>query len=582
MKKTNQFISSILLLSLLLAGCSNEVISTSDEIESTNDGGSEETSTTTLSFDFTQEDLQEEVYDETIISLNGASASFEGLGVSVEGGIITISADGDYVISGTLNEGQLIVEAADDAQVHIVFAGVSITNSSGATVVINRSDKTIITLQDGTSNVLKDGASVTQSEEEPNATLYSASDLVLNGSGELIISANYNHGIYSLDDLRLIDVNISVDANNDAIKGKDVIWASNVTLNLVALGDGLVSSNAEDVSLGNILIENSVVNIQAGLDGIQAENSLQINSGSFNIISGTLMTSEDSGKGLKAVNEIIIESGDFIISAKDDSIHSDTNVIINDGSLSLSSGDDGIHGNASLIINGGDINILESYEGLESAAITLNSGTVHLVSFDDGINGSSGSGESMQADGNVVVVINGGTLIMDASGDGLDSNGSLVMNDGMVIVFGPTNSGNGAIDYNGQFTLNGGTLLALGSSGMAQQASNSTQNTVLINFAGVSAGETVSIVDASGNIIMSVIAIKSFSSIVYSGVNLVNGDYTLVSGGISEAIYSDSVAFSGSIGETTSIGTFTITDTITSYGSSSTQPGGTGTRPSRN
>jgi hypothetical protein len=169
---------------------------------------------------------------------------------------------------------------------------------------------------------------------------------------------------------------------------------------------------------------------------------------------------------------------------------------------------------------------------------------------------------------------------LDASGDGLDSNGSLVMNDGTVIVFGPTNNGNGAIDYNGTFELKGGTLLALGSSGMAEQASTSTQNTVLINFSGVAAGETVSIIDESGNIIVSVVAPKTFSSIVYSGTNLVDGDYILVSGGTTDATYTNNVSTMGNISSYTSIGTFSISQTITSFGSQSAQPGGT--RPSRN
>ncbi len=592
MKTKNLLMSSGLLLSLLLAGCStddttdtsNTDSTTSDDttstvVDLTND--SDSTSTADLSFDFTQEDLRTEVYDAEIITLDGTSASTDGNNVSISGSVITIDTEGDYIITGTLSDGQIIVNATEGEEVHIVLDNASITNTNGSAIVITGGDKVIITLAEGTSNVIKDGSAYVQAEEEPNAAIFSTSDLTFNGTGELVISANYNHGIYSKDDLRLIDVNITIDAANDAIKGKDVVWAQGVTLNITAEGDGIVSSNAESTDVGNVLIADSNITINAGLDGIQAENILEIDSGSYVITSGTLMSGDESGKGLKAVNEIIIDAGDIIITAKDDSIHTNGALTIDAGTITLSSGDDGLHADNSITINGGDITIEESYEAIEASVITLNDGYLDLTSFDDGINGSSGSGsQSMSAESGVSVTINGGTLVMDASGDGLDSNGSLIMNDGTVIVFGPTNNGNGAIDYNGQFTLNGGTLLAVGSSGMAEQASSSTQNSVLINFSGVSAGETVSIIDESGNIIVSVQALKAFNSIVYSGTNLVNGDYILVSGGSTDATYENNISTSGTLSDYTSIGTFSISQTITSFGSSASQPGGT--RPSRN
>lgn len=586
MKKRNLLTSSALLLSLLLAGCSQESITTTETEESnTSESSSNEStstvSTSTLSFDFTQEDLRTDVYDAETITLNGTSAASDGNNASISGGVITISTAGDYVVTGTLSDGQLIVNAAVGEEVHIVLDNASITNSTGSAVVITGGDKVIITLKEGTSNVIKDASTYVQAEEEPNAAIFSSSDLTFNGTGELIIDANYNHAIYSKDDLRLIDVNMTITAENDAIKGKDVVWAQGVTLNITANGDGIVATNTETTEVGNVLIADSDITIKAGLDGIQAENILDIVSGTYNITSGTLMSAEESGKGLKAVNEIIIDGGDFVISAKDDSIHTNGALVINNGTLSLTSGDDGLHADNSITINGGHTTIVESYEGIEAAVITLNDGVVDLTSFDDGINGSSGSGsQSMSSESGVLVTINGGTLVMDASGDGLDSNGSLVMNDGTVIVFGPTNNGNGAIDYNGTFELKGGTLLAVGSSGMAEQASTSTQNTVLINFSGVAAGETVSIIDESGNIIVSVVAPKTFSSIVYSGTNLVNGDYILVSGGTTDATYTNNVSTMGNISSYTSIGTFSISQTITSFGSQSAQPGGT--RPSRN
>ncbi|MBK6647590.1 MAG: carbohydrate-binding domain-containing protein [Anaerolineales bacterium] len=358
--------------------------------------------------------------------------------------------------SGTLNNGQILVESAAEGTVNLILNGADISNTSTSPIFISSADKTIITLADGTQNTLTDGASYTftgADVDEPNATLFSKDDLVINGNGSLTVNANYNNGIASKDYLRIVSGNITVNAVNDGIKGRNYITVKDATITVRAGGDGLQSNNDEDAEKGYILIEGGVFNITAGMDGIQAETRLTINAGTFNIStaggSAVNYEFEESAKGLKAGADVTIAGGAFNIDSADDAIHSNGSLTINGGELQISSGDDGIHADAAITVNNGTLNILKAYEGIESV-ITINGGNIHLNASDDGINGSGGAdgssvngrpGRTVLGSGNAQVFINGSYRYVNAQGDGLDSNGTMAMSGGTVIVNGPTNNG---------------------------------------------------------------------------------------------------------------------------------------------
>lgn len=541
---------------------------------------------------FTQEDLNTDYNPSTVttITLNGDSAFSDGVNAQVDGKVITILDEGEYLIQGSLDNGQIIVSAEATDQVHLILDNASIHSDVASPLVVLQADKTIITLQTNTVNTLEDATTYIQAEEEPNATLYSQDDLTINGTGTLNITAHYNHGIYSKNDLSILDATLVVEANNDGIKGKDLIEIRNATISITANGDGLQSSNAESTDVGSILIESGTFNITSGLDGLQAENRLEIQAGIFNLNTGSLADSESSGKALKALNLVLIQVGTFEVYSYDDAIHSDLDVVISGGSFNLESKDDGIHANHNLSLLGGSVHVLDAYEGLESSNILISGGDHSLVTYDDGINGSNGNDASASANQNDMFAsdgstftITGGTLIVNAQGDGLDSNGSITMSGGTVVVYGPTDSGNGSLDYNAGFVLTGGTLVAVGSSGMAMNVSETTQNSVLVNFSGLSANERLSIVDTNGNIIVSLVLPKSAQSILYTGSNLVNGAYQLVYGGLTRE--SESVVYSGTLSEYTALESISISSSITNVGAASMGQAGQapngGTRPSR-
>ncbi|MEK6264916.1 MAG: carbohydrate-binding domain-containing protein, partial [Clostridium sp.] len=253
------------------------------------------------------------------------------------------------------------------------------------------------------------------------------------------------------------------------------------------------------------------------------------------------------GDGIKASNDtdalkgsIVLEGGTFNIKSEADGINAATEILISGGSFTIEAGNDGIHADEALLITDGKINITKSYEGLESNIITLSGGEINIISTDDGINAAAGSTEDaetkdepLDSTGTSRLNINGGYITVDASGDGLDANGSINMTSGTVTVSGPTTSNNGTLDYDGTFVISGGLLMASGSSGMAQATSEeSTQNSIIMTYTETQkAGTVVRLEDSKGNIVGTVSPKKDYQSIVVSSPELVkDATYTLYSG----------------------------------------------------
>lgn len=603
---------SLLLLAVLifmLAACGNDSVASTDvvlaaqsttalEVEALQTVNTQEIVETEPVFEATavpiiveydKDDLavSEPTNDTATITLNGDSASIEGDGVTVNGSIVTITAAGTYSISGTLNNGQIVVDTQDEETVNLILNGVDITNATSAPIYVSNAEKTVITLADGTENVVTDGPSYVFPDaetDEPNATIFSNDDLTINGSGGLTVNANYNNGIDSDDDLKITGGTITVNAVNDGIKGRDSIAVLDGNITVNAGGDGLQSNNDEDVEKGYVSIEGGTVNVTAVSDGIQAETMLNISGGNIIVVSGggSGRTAADSAKGLKAGVDITIDGGTIVIDTADDAIHSDSSITINGGDIVVASADDAVHSEDTLVINGGNLTVAYSYEGLESDIIVINDGVIHLTSSDDGINvtsGDSGGGESVAS--GKYLEINGGTIFVDAGGDGLDSNGSGTLNGGVVIVNGPTENRNGALDVNGVLQINGGFLIAVGSAGMAQSPSTtSTQYSALVTLPSTqAAGSMLHIESDTGTDILTFVSTKSFETAVISSPDLENGStYLVYTGGSSTGTATNGLYVDGTYTPGTEVSSFTITSMVTgeSSGMGGSRGGGKG------
>lgn len=534
----------------------------------------------------------------TKISLSGSSASISGDGASEKDGTITIQQEGTYVVTGTLNDGRIVVQAADTHKVHIVLKGASIYCADHAALFIKQADKVFLTLADGSENTLGSGSSYHLSDEDSNVdgVIFSRADLTLNGSGKLTVNAKYKHAIVSKDDLIVTGGAYAITAGNGGgLYGKDCVKITNGTFTIQSGTDGIQASNVEQADRGYVYISGGALNITAGTDGIQADTVLRIDGGTFQITSGggsanastdqkgnenpgwgmwgpgskekTAKTEDptdtsDSAKGLKAGVSLSVRGGTFTIDSSDDSVHCNGTVTITGGTFALSSGDDGVHAGDALLIQNGTIAISQSYEGLEGLNVTISGGKIQLTASDDGINSAGGSDTADQGrpgqnqfnvseDSDLFIKMIGGSVTVDAGGDGLDSNGNLIIEGGSVLVSGSTNNGNGALDYEGTAKITGGTVVAAGMSGMAQGFSDSSsQYSILHNFSTtLSESDAITLKDSDGNTLVTYTPAKAYQSVVVSCPDMEKGQtYTLSAGSQSEALTLSSVVTSNSTG----------------------------------
>ena len=505
------------------------------------------------------------------INLMGDYIEASSNNIKIDGSDITILGGGVYVLSGTLNNGTVIVDSEDGAEVRLILNGVGITSSDFSAINIRQSVKTVISLAEGTENVLTDGSVYKEEKlgEESAAAICSKDDLVINGNGNLTVNANSSDGIKANDSLKITGGNIKITSVDDGINANDYIAVLNTSITVNSGGDAIKCEHTEEEK-GFIAFEESVLSVTSGGDGVYASSALYMNETKADIVSGggnenavikhdgfggfgrfgvnNSSTADDtpSTKAIKAGTNIVINGGTFKLDSAEDAIHSDKDVTINKGTFEILSGDDAVHAELNLALEPEAINISKSYEGLEGAYITINGGNIRIVSNDDGINASGENsnggmmmppgmrgGEEKTAEEDIWLTVNDGHIYIETSGDGFDSNGSAVMNGGFLEIYGPENSGNGSIDVgDGGYVLvmNGGSLLAAGSSGMAEHPTENSPQQSLTFYLDETheAGSTIRISDSAGNEIISGASSKRFNWICISTESLTEGEtYTL-------------------------------------------------------
>ena len=220
------------------------------------------------------------------ITLSGSTAQSNGSGVSINNATVTISKEGCYLISGELEDGQIIVDAGDSDKVQLVLDKASIHCSTGSAILVRNADKVKVTLAADSENELSDGTEYQTDDDNPDAALFSKDDLVINGSGSLTVQGNYKHGIAGNDDLVITGGRLTVNSLSHALRGKDSVAILDGTFVLTSQKDGIQASNTEDSTKGWVQIDGGNFTIQSSGDGIQAETNLSIYDGSFTITSG--------------------------------------------------------------------------------------------------------------------------------------------------------------------------------------------------------------------------------------------------------------------------------------------------------
>ena len=441
---------------------------------------------------FTKRDLAGN-YDESEavkITLSGKTAACNSSNVQIEDGVVTIKAAGVYVLSGTFTDGTIVVDAGDDDKVQLVLDGVSITAADYAAIYAKNADKVFVTLAEGAGNSLTVSGDYVQTDDNNvDAVIFAKCDLTLNGTGSLTVKDNTGHGIVSKDDLVVTGGTYTIYSQDHCLNGKD-----------------------------SVRIADGTFNLSCDEDGIHAGN-------------------DDQQDGY-----VYIEGGDINISVGDDAIHAEGLLIITGGDIDVSKSCEGVEGDK-ILVTGGDIDVISSDDGFNAAGGSSGSGDNH-----DGFGGGPGmGGVDMDADNDAYILITGGTININANGDGIDSNGCIGITGGSVYVLGPSDNGNGAMDYGICAAITGGEIVAVGGSGMAQGfGDESTQCSALVNFdEWIDAGETITLTDSDGKEVLSYKVDKKFNSVVISTSDMKQGEtYTLTVGDQSSTFTLDDITYS--------------------------------------
>lgn len=574
------------LLACCISGCSFDSFSKTTT-ETSSETSSSATEITYLNADDMFTDRDKEVgYDEdtaTAITLSDNASSCDSSSVSISDNTITITDEGTYLLTGSLSDGQVIVDA-DDKKVQLVLDSVDINCDTSAALYVKAADKVFVTLASDSENTLSNTNDfVAIDDNNIDAVIFSKDDLTLNGSGTLTVTAKYGHGIVSKDDLVITSGTYQITAAKHALSGKDSVRIADGVLPLDAGTDGIHSENADDDTKGFIYIANGDISITADSDGFDAEETLQVDGGNIEVAAGD--------DGLHADGDLIITDGTINVTKSYEGLEGMT-VTVEDGDISVVSSDDGINasgdGSSGDSSQGGtppekpdDSDFTEdrpeppngfdkndnssadsnSDSNSESKSADLpdenagpgdenggpggsnggpgggNGGPGSGNGGPDGSNGGPGGGMEEATDYNLIQ-ISGGKIYINASGDGIDSNGNLTVTGGEIYVDGPTSGGDGALDCSGTALISGGTVIAVGSSGMAENFdSSSAQGSMITTVSDSMITGDITLTDSEGNTIVSYSPSKEYSSVVISCADPKEGEtYTLVAGDTSTSV----------------------------------------------
>ncbi len=308
--------------------------------------------------------------DSVTITLQGDTASASSDKVTIDGSEITITEEGTYVVSGTLNDGSIVIETADDKKIQLVLNGASIASSDSAAIYVKESDKVFITTVAGTQNTLTNNGEYVQTDDNAvDGVIFSKADLTLNGEGALCITSEYGHGVVSKDDLVVTSGTYDITVSGHGLAGKDSVRIANGDFTLNVAQDAIHTSNSEDAEKGFVYIADGNFQIVAQDDAIHAESKLLIENGNINIT--------ECYEGLEAI-AIDVVGGNINITASDDGLNAaggndqsgnetgwgmmDTNadayVNIAGGVLYVNAEGDGLDSNGNLYVSGGEIYVV--------------------------------------------------------------------------------------------------------------------------------------------------------------------------------------------------------------------------------
>ncbi|WP_311465874.1 carbohydrate-binding domain-containing protein [uncultured Abiotrophia sp.] len=487
-------------------------------------------------------------YDEsraTQITLADQTATVTGQGASFSDQTLTITQTGTYVLTGSGKNIKLVVEAADTDQVHLVFQNLTL-EGEGTLLQINKAQEVVISLAEGSQNALTE--SQASGDEEVKATIHSQVPLTLNGTGNLTLTALTKNALEVEDDLKVLGGTYTVKAANHGFKAEGALAIEAATLTIEAGKDGLHAEHDETTERANISLNPTQLSIAATEDGVDAGNELTIKGGTITV------SQSEEGLEARVIRQL---GGDVTIKSSDDGVNASAGSSSKTSDTSATSKTT----DASATSNTADTSSSASQATTDSATASTSASQATAdpaaTSQVDQANkdknatppsppagqappqggqppqngqgpGGMPPGGQEESDPSLQIILEGGTLTIDAEGDGIDSNGTVSISGGSLVVNGSVQGGNGPLDAAGDITITGGRVWALGTSDMLQGfAQGSTQASITANIAGT-AGQTLIILDAKGKEVARQTASKDFQAVIMSSADLVDGQtYTI-------------------------------------------------------
>ncbi|MDH6354515.1 hypothetical protein M2132_000843 [Dysgonomonas sp. PH5-45] len=552
----------------------------------------------------------------------------QGVEVEADGARVTVTstiADKQvrYLLNGTTPEGMFKIYS--DYKFELALNAVEITNPNGAAINIQSGKKVTVTLIDGTTSCLTDGAKYTATPdgEDEKSTFFSEGQLNFKGQGTLNLQAYYKHAICSDDYIRIKSGNIIVTgAAKDGLHCNDYFRMDGGTLTITSEGDAL------EVEEGYIEINGGTINVNAVGDGLKTSYKGTDLSPYIEVAGGTIdvTVTGDASKAIKSKGDVTIGSGNITLQTTgnayydtDDAdtsssagIKCDGNLLIENGNIGINSsgsGGKGINVDGTLHVKGGNISVVTTgnqyvydrdndtaakaiksdgnltidggyitiqtsrteAEGLESKdTLTINDGTIVINAYDDAINASNH------------IQINGGKVYSySATNDGIDSNGTLTITGGIVFSSGTTAPEEGFDCDQNAFKITGGILIGTGGATSTPTSNLCTQQTVVYSTSGVTAGQMFHLRGSDAAEIVSVKVPRAYNSMtmLISTPHIAQGTgYTIYKNGTMSDDAQDfqGLYTSGTYTPGTSATTFTTSTTsrVTNVGASGGGPGG--------
>ena len=438
----------------------------------------------------------------TRIVLEGDRAAVRGGGGYVIGSQVMITGAGRYVVSGTLDDGNLVVDTDSKSKVWILLCGAEIRCSTDACIRVEQAEKVFLTLAEGSVNRLETLGFGDQAEASGvDGALFSRDDLTLNGSGSLAVRTAGGNGIVSNDDLIIAGGVLSVEAEVDALHANDTLCITDAALTLTAGDDGVALTGEES---GIIL----------------ASGTVRINS---------------ADKGFAAGDSLLMLGGELELNAGSDGINAAGTVRIEDGTLTVTAGDDGIHADSAVEIAGGTLRIPSCREGIEARIIDISGGETDIRPQDDGLNanGNAGGFGGEPGEESRISIRGGSVTVVNETGrdaDGFDSNGDILISGGSVRISMLNSGSTKALDYGdenrGKLSISGGDVIACGSHEAAVDfRPESRQSSILYTvLRGVPGGTAIRLEDTAGTVMLAYEVPCSFSSALLSCPELEKGE----------------------------------------------------------